>query len=70
MEQYSHPPDTEGLLLRDGQARAVPPSDRGAVLHLGEALSSQLLEQVSDTLHIQWLLDGDSFRSLDTISPP
>jgi hypothetical protein len=52
MEQYHHPPQTEGLLLRDGDARAVPPADRSSVLHLGEAISSQLLEQHSSTLYI------------------
>ena len=38
-------PSTEGLLLRSGEAKVVPPGERGAVLHLHEALSPQLLEQ-------------------------
>jgi len=44
MERYTHPPGTLGLLLRDGTAKEVPPSERAAVLHLHEALSPQLLD--------------------------
>ena len=44
MRRYAHPPCTRTLLLKDGGAKAVPSSERGAVLHLHEALSSSLLD--------------------------
>lgn len=44
MQQYSHPEGTEALLLKNGQAKAVPSSEITAVLHLHESLSPQLME--------------------------
>lgn len=44
MQRYCHPPETHALLLRDGAAKAVPPAERSAVLHLHEALSQNLID--------------------------
>ena len=44
MQRFTHPPRTDGLLLRDGEAKLVPPSERASVLHLHEALSPSLLD--------------------------
>ena len=48
-------PSTEGLLLRSGEAKVVPPGERGAVLHLHEALSPQLLEHHGCELYVRAL---------------
>lgn len=45
MQSYCHPPSTEGILLRDGEAKSVPSRELSAVLHLHEALSPALLDQ-------------------------
>jgi len=55
MQRYTHPADTEGLLLRDGGAKRVPPSSRSAVLHLHEALSPQLLDHHACSAYISGL---------------
>lgn len=55
MQAYSHPPTTRLVLLRDGAAKAVPASERGAVLHLHEALSPQLLDDHSCERYVRGL---------------
>ena len=47
MQSYTHPKDTEAILLREGGdgAKEVPSSARSAVLHWDQALSTNLVEQ-------------------------
>ena len=55
MQTYSHPHSIRTILLRDGSAKAVPPSERHAVLHLHEALSPHLLEHHACDLYVKAL---------------
>jgi hypothetical protein len=55
MQQYAHPGDTEAVILRDGDAKSVPSSERAAVLHLHESLSPRLLEDHSIERYIEGL---------------
>ena len=55
MQGYSHPHSIQTILLRHGSAKAVPPAERHAVLHLHEALSPHLLDHHASELYVKAL---------------